>query len=200
MAVVTGKGCEGEQSVIGWVEVESGGATWLLRPPLPGRQNHPSTTTPPDDQTGADRTVDLYDTFEHTLDGKGRLVLPASYRSTYSGGGFAVNLADCVGLFSVESWEKWRRKVEQSRRLDRSRLKYLIASVSPIQPDSQNRVTINPRLRAKIGLERDVTIVGAGSYSTVYDRAAWERFEARAEAPDDDGRTLADDLADLEFV
>jgi MraZ protein len=144
--------------------------------------------------------VDLYDTFEHTIDAKGRLVLPAAYRSTFADGGFAVNLGDCIGIFSVADWEKWRRRVEQSRVLDRSRLKYLIASVSPIQPDGQNRVTINPRLRSKIGLERDVTIVGSGMYASVYDRTAWERFEASAEAPDADGRTLADELADLEFV
>jgi len=144
--------------------------------------------------------VDLYDTFEHTIDGKGRLVLPAAYRSTFAEGGFAVNLGDCVGLFSISDWEKWRRRVEQSRVLHRSRLKYMIASVSPIQPDAQHRITINPRLRSKMGLERDVTIVGSGIYASVYDRATWDRFEAEAEAPDGDGRTLADDLADLEFV
>ncbi len=159
-----------------------------------------STPVIPLHQTGAERTVDLYDTFEHTLDGKGRLVLPAPFRSTYADGGLAVNLAECVGLFSYESWDRWRRKVEQSRKVDRHRLRYLFASVSPIQPDAQNRITINPRLRAKIGLGRDVVIVGSGSYANVYDRAAWERFEAQAEAPDADGRTLADDLADLEFV
>ncbi len=144
--------------------------------------------------------MDLYDTFEHTLDAKGRLVMPAQYRPAFAEGGYLVNMRPALGLFPASEWEPWLRKVQQSRKVSRSNLQYMIASVSPVHPDSQHRISINPRLRQKLRLDRDVAIVGQRLYAQIYDRAVWEQFEERVEEPAEGHLSLAEELQELDFL
>ncbi len=144
--------------------------------------------------------MDLYDTFEHTVDPKGRLVMPAPFRPAFADGGFLVNMQTALGLFPAAEWEPWVRRVEQSGKVARSNLRFMIASVSPIQPDSQHRISINPRLRQKLHLDRDVAIVGQRKYAQIYDLAEWERFEATVEQPPAERRSLVDELEELDFL
>ena len=144
--------------------------------------------------------MDFYDTFEHTIDGKGRLVLPASYRAAFTGGGFVTYLGRYAALFTPSEWEKYRRRLEQSGQFSRDQLQYLFSFVTPFQPDAQNRIGVSQRLREKVGLERDVTIVGSVSHAAIYPRDEWTRVEAAIEAPSDDGRSIVDKFSELEFL
>ena len=144
--------------------------------------------------------MDFYDTFEHTIDGKGRLVLPASYRPAFTGGGFVTYLGKYAALFTPDEWEKYRRRLEASGQFDREQLQYLFSFVTPFQPDAQNRIGVSQRLRDKVGLERDVTIVGSVTHAALYPREAWSRVEAAIEAPADDGTSIVDKFSELEFL
>lgn len=144
--------------------------------------------------------MDFYDSFEHTIDGKGRLVLPASYRAAFAEGGFVTYLGSSAGLFTANEWERYRRRLEASGEFDRAQLQYLFSFVTPFQPDSQNRIGLSSRLRAKVGLDRDVTVVGSGNYAAVYARDEWNSLEARMEEPDENGATIVDRFARLEFL
>ncbi len=144
--------------------------------------------------------MDFYDTFEHTIDGKGRLVLPASYREAFTAGGFVTFLGKYAALFTPDEWEKYRRKLEQSGQFSREQLQYLFSFVTPFRPDGQNRIGVSQRLRDKVGLVRDVTIVGSVTHAAIYPREAWGRVESEIEAPDDDGRSIVDKVAGLEFL
>ncbi len=145
--------------------------------------------------------MEFFDQFEHTIDDKGRLVLPAAYREGFVGGGFLVLLANTAALFTRDGWEKYRRKLELSGSLTRRDLQHLFASASPFVPDSQHRIAINQRVRGRAGLEgREVTVAGFGSHAAIYSRTAWAEREAIADGPDADGRTLAQKIDDLDFV
>lgn len=144
--------------------------------------------------------MDFYDTFEHTIDGKGRLVLPASYRPGFTAGGFVTYLGKYAALFTPDEWEKYRRRLEQSGQFDREQLQYLFSFVTPFQPDSQNRIGVSQRLRDKVGLQRDVTIVGSVSHAAIYPREAWGRLETTVEAPSDDGTSIVDKFSELGFL
>jgi len=144
--------------------------------------------------------MEFFDQFEHTIDGKGRLVLPSAYRVAFVDGGFLTWLGDYAALFTVDGWEKYRRRLELSGSLPRQQLQVLLSYVSPFTPDSQHRIAVNPRLRGKVGLDREVTIVGSSSHAAIYDRARWAQIEADAMGPDADGRTIADKINDLDFL
>ena len=144
--------------------------------------------------------MDFYDTFEHTIDGKGRLVLPASYRPAFTGGGFVTYLGKYAALFTPDEWEKYRRRLEASGQFDREQLQYLFSFVTPFQPDAQNRIGVSQRLRDKVGLERDVTLVGPATHAALHPREAWSRVAAPIEAPADDGTSIVDKFSELEFL
>jgi MraZ protein len=144
--------------------------------------------------------VDFYDTFEHTIDGKGRLVLPASFRSAFADGGFVTYLGKYAALFTTDEWQKYRRRLEQSGQFTREQLQYLFSFVTPFQPDAQNRIGISQRLRDKVGLDRDVTIVGSGSHAALYAREAWRVLEESIEESAEDGTSIVDKFSELEFL
>ncbi|MEP6480770.1 MAG: cell division/cell wall cluster transcriptional repressor MraZ, partial [Rhodoglobus sp.] len=49
-------------------------------------------------------------------------------------------------------------------------------------PDAQNRVTIPANLRDYAGLDRDLTVIGAGNRAEIWDTAAWNTYYESAEA------------------
>ncbi|CAN5533932.1 division/cell wall cluster transcriptional repressor MraZ [soil metagenome] len=144
--------------------------------------------------------MEFFDQFEHTIDDKGRLVLPAAYRNAFVDGGFLALIGNYAGLFTADGWEKYRRRLELSGKFERQQLQVLLSFVSPFTPDSQHRIAINSRLRGKVGLGREVTIVGSGSHAAIYARDVWAAIEEDALAPDESGQTIADKFNDLDFL
>jgi MraZ protein len=144
--------------------------------------------------------MEFFDQFEHTIDDKGRMVLPAAYRHAFTDGGFLVFLGGSAALFTPDGWEKYRRRLDLSGKFSRRELQVVLSYVSPFQPDSQYRITVNPRLRQKVGLDREVTIVGSGTHLAIYARDAWAAIEADVLEPDESGRTLEDKFDGLDFL
>lgn len=123
---------------------------------------------------------------QHTLDEKGRVIMPARFRDRLSGGlVFAPGQDRCVDAFPVATFE---RRVEELRSLPRedqrarAYLRILMAGAQQDTLDGQGRVTLPPRLREYAGLERDLTVVGADERVEIWDREAWERYRERAES------------------
>lgn len=123
---------------------------------------------------------------QHTLDDKGRVILPARFRDRLAGGLVFVPGQDrCIDVYPVATFE---RRVEELRSLPRedqrtrAYLRVLLAGAHQDTPDSQGRVTVPPRLRAYADLDRDLTVVGADEKVEVWDRATWEDYRDRAES------------------
>ncbi|MDP8978328.1 MAG: division/cell wall cluster transcriptional repressor MraZ [Actinomycetota bacterium] len=122
--------------------------------------------------------------YRHTLDSKGRLILPAAFRE-----GLRDGLVVTVGLdhcLSVHPAADWRRVVEGLRSLrttdrrERMFARVLTSSAHPEELDRQGRVTIPQRLRDYAALARDVAVIGADSRVELWDTAAWETYRDRA--------------------
>lgn len=144
--------------------------------------------------------MEFFDQFEHTIDDKGRLVLPAAYRAAFAEGGFVTYMGEYAALFTEEGWQQYRRRLELSGSFDRQELQVLFSFASPFAPDAQHRIALGSRLRSRVGLEREVSIVGSGSHAAIYPRDAWARIEEQAAAPDADGETLVDKFRGLGFL
>lgn len=144
--------------------------------------------------------MEFFDQFEHTIDDKGRMVLPAAYREAFAGGGFLTLLGDNAALFTPDGWEKYRRRLELSGTFSRDELRYLFSFVSPFTPDAQHRIAVSARLRERVGLGREVSIVGSSSHAAIFPRERWAALEDRVNAPDESGRTLVDKFETLDFL
>lgn len=118
----------------------------------------------------------LVGTHEHTLDDKGRFVLPADYRSHFVGEAYLAPKDDCVALWPAERFEqRVERLIEQVRNGegDGEELDALGASSKLVRPDTQGRVTIPEKLRSSASLEREVVVCGAIDRIEIWDAAAW---------------------------
>ena len=122
---------------------------------------------------------------QHTLDVKGRVILPARFRERLSNGLVFVPGQDrCIDVYPLTAFE---RRVEELRALPREDqrargyLRMLLAGAHEDKPDAQGRVTIPPRLREYAELTKDLTINGADEKVEIWDRATWEDYRARTE-------------------
>lgn len=136
--------------------------------------------------------MEFFDQFEHTIDDKGRLVLPAAFRSAFVDGGFLSYLGDSIGLFTDEGFDRHRRKLQLDPAFTRNDLRQIMALTTPFTPDSQHRVSISQKLRDRVSLDREVTVVGQESHVAIFSRDVWRALEQDSEAPDDSGLALAD--------
>ena len=117
--------------------------------------------------------------FEHQLDEKGRLVLPASFRERLAAGGYlAQGLDRCLALWTPDTYEQEAHEmVERAKRgeVDRYAVRALAANTFEVKPDSQGRIAIPGTLRQYAGLVKEVSVIGAFASVELWDRALWNQ-------------------------
>ncbi|MEJ3406011.1 division/cell wall cluster transcriptional repressor MraZ [Rathayibacter sp. YIM 133350] len=125
-------------------------------------------------------------TYAPKLDEKGRLILPAKFRDELSGGVVMTRGQEhCLYVFSTREFEDLHAKIRQApvtSKQARDYLRVFLSGASAENPDKQNRVTIPANLRAYAGLDRDLTVIGAGSRIEIWDSEAWDAYLAEQEA------------------
>ncbi|AYF99213.1 division/cell wall cluster transcriptional repressor MraZ [Protaetiibacter intestinalis] len=128
----------------------------------------------------------LLGTFVPKLDEKGRIILPAKFMGDFEGGVFMTRGQEhCVYLFSRREFEALHERARQASvtgKKGRDFLRMFLSGASEEVPDKQHRVTIPPMLRDYAGLDRELTVIGAGNRAEIWDTAAWNEYYAQAEA------------------
>ena len=131
--------------------------------------------------------------FEHALDIKGRIVLPASFRSAFDESGFLIKGSEgCLALLTPARFrimaESMASRSEGGDVRHRSAKRSFGAGASRILPDKQGRIAIPEDLRSFAHLERDCVIVGAIDEVEIWDAVRWreatEVGDSLREAPD----------------
>ena len=114
------------------------------------------------------------------LDDKGRLALPARFRPDLEGGLVICKGQDrCLYVFSSAEFERIHERIREtplSNKQARDFLRMFLSGASAEKPDSQNRITIPPPLRAYAGLERDLVVTGVGAHAEIWNAEAWNTY------------------------
>ena len=118
-----------------------------------------------------------------TLDGKGRLTVPARWRDMLAAtvqGQLVVakNPDGCLALYPLPVWEQFESALLALTAEDEAWRRFFVGSATDVEIDSASRVLIPPELRAWAGLEREVKFMGVGSYFELWDMARYEAREA----------------------
>jgi MraZ protein len=125
-------------------------------------------------------------TYAPKLDDKGRIILPAEFRDELESGVVMTRGQEhCIYVFSGREFESMHDKIRQApvtSKQARDYLRVFLSGASAEVPDKQNRITIPTALRAYAGLEKDLTVIGAGNRAEIWDAAAWETYLAEQEA------------------
>jgi MraZ protein len=136
--------------------------------------------------------------FEHSVDDKSRLVLPAPFRARLTGGAYLGPLDGHLGLWpddEIESvFARWDDGVALGI-VSEEAAEAFVASTFPVQPDGQGRIVVHRSLRAFGDLAGPVMVVGARRRVAVWSRDRWNhRMDAIPEGPDAALRQAARDL------
>jgi MraZ protein len=134
--------------------------------------------------------------YQHTLDAKGRVSLPAKFRGDVPGGRLVVSkgLEGCLLATPADEFEGTIQRLLESNPFDaqaRRLRRFFLSGASEADLDAAGRVSIAVSLRHYAELDKDVTIIGAGEWIEIWDTAKWEAYNAETAG------SLEDSAADL---
>lgn len=129
--------------------------------------------------------------YEHTIDDKNRLTLPARFRGAFAEGIVVTRgLDECLHAYTPSAWV---RLVEQRlsplntfTKEGRQMQRFFYAAAVEAELDKQGRVTLPPTLLKRAKLEREVVVAGVNDHLEIWDRAAWERDRDEVEGSAED--------------
>lgn len=130
--------------------------------------------------------------FKHTVDTKGRLIIPSKFRE-YLGDVFVVTkgLDGCLFAYDNQEWEAFEQKLRAlplNKKDNRIFARHFLAGASDVEVDKQGRVLLPPNLREFAGLVKDVVLVGMGNRIEIWDQDKWKD----AQLDEDDEETMED--------
>jgi MraZ protein len=120
----------------------------------------------------------LFGEYEHTIDEKHRVTLPARFRDVLAQGVVATRGLDrCVVLYTGESWdtlvEQRLEDLDPFSKEGRQLQRYMFSNATPSKPDRQGRLLLPSGLIEHAGITREVVVAGLRDHVEIWDRAAW---------------------------
>lgn len=115
----------------------------------------------------------------HTIDAKGRIIIPARFREVIRDNGgdvvWITRFEGCLYGFAVNEWQALEKKLlaNQSESL-RDFKRVFIGNACPCTCDKQERILIPPNLRQYAALEKDIALVGILEHFEIWNRERWD--------------------------
>ena len=122
--------------------------------------------------------------FDHSIDAKGRMAVPAKFRGQLEQGAIiSKGMGTCLSVYTVQRWEEKSAELvlgktsEELRDFERR----IYPSANEIELDKQGRLIIPAMLRTYAGLDGEVTVAGVRDHFEIWDRASWIEYQAKLE-------------------
>lgn len=120
--------------------------------------------------------------YDHSIDDKGRLAIPARFRPDFAEGLYLTAGVDhCLHVLTPQAWQVMAEGIARlpwpnpdARQAQRN----LFAMAVHLTPDKLGRIVIPQYLRAYAGLEMDVVVAGVFDRLEIWHRAAWQQLRA----------------------
>ncbi len=130
--------------------------------------------------------------YNHTIDAKGRLIIPSKFREVL-GEEFVVSkgMDGCLFVYANDDWDAFEQKLTSLPLINkeaRQFARFFLAGAAQVELDKQGRILLPAALREFAGLDKDVVLVGVGSRIEIWSR---EKYEAAGEDLDMDDITAS---------
>ena len=124
-------------------------------------------------------------TYEHSIDAKGRLFIPAKLREEL---GVTFYLArgvdECLAIYPQETWNRFTEKFASLPMSQSAAMRPLFANASKCELDSQGRIVIPQKLRKYAGWEKDAVIIGVNDRAEIWSAETWNAREEEEMTPE----------------
>ncbi|MBI2050782.1 MAG: division/cell wall cluster transcriptional repressor MraZ [Parcubacteria group bacterium] len=133
--------------------------------------------------------------YQHSIDGKGRMAIPAKFRQTLKKGAIVTRgLDNCLFVYTPDEWKKFVERLSGlplSQGTSRAFSRLMLAGAMDVSLDSQGRILIPEYLRKFAGIKKDTTIAGLHNRLEVWDAKTWEKYKLATEK---DSAKIAEEL------
>ena len=136
--------------------------------------------------------------YQHTLDNKGRLILPAKFREELGVRFIATKgLDNCLFIYAKDEWQVLEDKLKKlplGKSEARAFVRFFFSGAAELECDKQGRILLPSNLREYANLDKEITVIGVSSRIELWSTKVWEEYNNKI-APK--VVQMADDLADL---
>ena len=115
--------------------------------------------------------------YQHNVDSKGRIILPAKFRDLLGEMFVATKGLDrCLFIYPKEEWgilEEKLKKLPLAKQEARAFVRFFFSGAAELEFDKQGRVLLPNNLRDYAGLEKDIIVVGVSNRIEIWDKQTW---------------------------
>lgn len=123
--------------------------------------------------------------FEHSVDAKGRLIIPAKFREGLGERFIATRgLEHSIFVFPLKEWEALGEKLRNypmASGAAREFTRLIYAGATECEFDPQGRIMLPTNLRSYAGIEKEAVVVGVSTRVEVWSKARWAEYCEKAE-------------------
>lgn len=118
----------------------------------------------------------LYGRYQHSVDAKGRLFVPAKLRDKLGSSFIAAVVLDrCICLYSTDEWDALLDGIASLPMTQgRALLRQLTSNAEDVAPDAQGRILLPKHLLEYAGVEKEALVIGAGKRAEIWKPAVYE--------------------------
>ena len=136
--------------------------------------------------------------YMHSIDAKGRVILPADFRSEL-GESFIITkgLDNCLFIYTTSEWENLSDKLKQlplAKAEARAFVRFFFSGARQLECDKQGRFLVPASLRAYAGLQKEVVLIGVSIRIELWGKEEWLKYN---EEITPSVSSIAETLADL---
>ena len=134
--------------------------------------------------------------YNHTIDTKGRLIIPSKFREDL-GDEFVVTkgMDGCLFAYANEDWSAFEKKLAELPLINKEArmfARFFLAGASQVEVDKQGRILVASNLRTFAELDKDVVLIGVGSRIEIWSQEKWEDMD-----DDNDMDAIAETMEEL---
>ncbi|WP_059052172.1 division/cell wall cluster transcriptional repressor MraZ [Paenibacillus senegalimassiliensis] len=138
--------------------------------------------------------------FQHSIDDKGRIIIPAKFRDLL-GSSFVVTrgLDQCLFVYPSQEWEVLEQKLKALPLMKsdaRAFTRFFFSGATECEWDKQGRVNLPGNLRQYAKLEKDCVVLGVSNRVEIWSKDTWEQYFQQSE---DTFNEIAEKLVDFNF-
>lgn len=136
--------------------------------------------------------------YQHNLDSKGRVAIPAKFKEKLAAGAIITRGIDgCLFVFASKEWDDLAKKLVAlplAQSNSRAFVRLMLAGAMDVTLDAQSRILVPDYLRKYADLKKKVTIAGLYNRVEIWDSSRWEEYKKKTEGASEE---IAEKLGEL---
>ncbi len=122
----------------------------------------------------------------HTIDPKGRIIIPARFRKVLKADdeyGVVISIKDgCIYAYTFDEWKNLEQKIRAARSAIMEKFKrFFLGNACPLKCDKQDRILIPQSLRTYADIDKEIVLVGVLNRFEIWSREKWDQENLKME-------------------